>query len=206
MKVFGMITTVLAIDRERQMPYSETLKCGDCIRSEKVFCIKGLASPRFSGTGAPTTKCCKDSTCPEAQSKDWSCSTEYRNLEYAITMCPQDETKCGANWLINFDSNQTSTPQVLSVKGLLKGDSCTYQVNTKCGGPTFRLTSDSTINVNTTNLSYLESSLSYITPDDAVGVSDLTTEVSSRISLRPRNNSFPRSTNFDYSGVQSIFD
>ena len=62
------------------------------------FCMQAYDSVTVAaGDSLPTFKCCVDDQCSEVNTTSWSCSSTYANVSYALTFCPQQQSKCGTN-------------------------------------------------------------------------------------------------------------
>ena len=67
--LLALLGSTNAIDWDKSLAFSTSMKCGACIRSERIFCIKGQdAQTVKAGARGPVTKCCEDATCIENKS------------------------------------------------------------------------------------------------------------------------------------------
>ena len=88
---------LLGVAQSQTITYDANLKCGQCIKGSFVFCVKGDAGAVVASGGTePQKKCCQDATCAEVSDATWKCSNTYSSKEFAVTMCPQRQAKCGA--------------------------------------------------------------------------------------------------------------
>lgn len=125
--------------------WDEDLKCSHCIIRGHVFCHKGKDREQYDAV-EPEHHCCKSiSDCPMMFNPEWRCSSDFAHKDYALAMCPQDIKKCGINnkfVLSTIGSYKYATPAIAKME---KGDTCTYEVETKCGSPYFMAHEDSKI-------------------------------------------------------------
>ena len=78
------------------LAYDPTLGCGACINNGYVFCQQAPDAVVVASTDPlPTTKCCQDATCAEANDVAWSCSNTFIDRIYALSMCPFKVKQCG---------------------------------------------------------------------------------------------------------------
>ena len=75
----------------------------------------------------------------------WRCSQAYTNTAYATLMCPYRRSAWGPNKVINFYTDQDDG--AIHVIGLKKGESCVYNIESVCGGPSFNIQNSSDVEV-----------------------------------------------------------
>lgn len=103
---------------------------------------EGLVIPE--GRNDVTTNCCEqivDGTCTGGVDRDaisvdvstWSCSDGYADKDFAKTMCPQKQAKCGTVQEVDFQME--GEEDLISVRALANGESCTYRIKAQCGAP-----------------------------------------------------------------------
>jgi hypothetical protein len=124
--------------------YPSDLKCSKCIKNGYTFCHKGTEGQLFENGQHPEYTCCTDATCPEASDPSYTCSSTYKDLEYALTFCPQPKDKCGDRQEINFEGNGF---EILEPLNLDEGESCTYKLKSSCGSPAFKIDYNGLLNV-----------------------------------------------------------
>lgn len=111
--VFGVPTKTIA--------WSESLNCGQCIMGGYNFCMQAYDGVIVQAGGSlPTSKCCVDNQCPEVNITSWSCSSTYSNVSYALTFCPQEQSKCGTTQHVQVPG-EGSKVAINSVTDLLAG-------------------------------------------------------------------------------------
>lgn len=76
---------------------------------------------------------------------EWRCSQSYTSSAYAQLMCPYRRSTCGPNKVINFYTDQDDG--AVHVIGLKKGESCVYNIESVCGGPSFNIKNSSDVEV-----------------------------------------------------------
>lgn len=84
----------------------------------------------------------------------------YTSTPYATLMCPYRRSSCGPNKLINFYTDQDDG--AVHVIGLKKGESCTYNIESVCGGPSFNINNNSDVEVFFTE--WQQDSIAMVTP------------------------------------------
>jgi len=130
---------------------TDKMNCGRCIRTGNNFCFQGAdGMPMSLNSKHVPHVCCKkgDDSCAAAQDDTYSCSFDYTNEEYAMSMCPQKQEKCGSKKEIVFD--EEGTEEKIRVFNLTLGDTCTYKIHAKCGAPHFKVDGFSNLQANTT--------------------------------------------------------
>lgn len=75
----------------------------------------------------------------------WRCSQSYTSTAYAQLMCPYRRSSCGPNKVINFYTDQDDG--AVHVIGLNLGESCVYNIESVCGGPSFNIQNNSDVEV-----------------------------------------------------------
>ena len=75
----------------------------------------------------------------------WRCSESYSNSAYAQLMCPYRRSTCGPNKNINFYTDQDDG--AVHIIGLAKGESCTYNIESVCGAPSFKIENSTDVTV-----------------------------------------------------------
>jgi hypothetical protein len=84
----------------------------------------------------------------EAGARDqmaWRCSSSYTKSAYAQLMCPYRRSTCGPNKNINFYTDQDDG--AVHIIGLAKGESCTYNIESVCGAPSFKIENSTDVTV-----------------------------------------------------------
>lgn len=115
-------------------------------------------------------------------------------------MCPQVQNKCGTDQAFAFEKEDEMSS--IDISGLQSGDTCTYRVNTKCGGPGFRLHPDSTATDSQINVSYFEvDNKNY----GRVGTSSMDTSLFDRQYRAPHLLQPRRNQDVMYSGIQDFY-
>mmetsp|Transcript_31131 Transcript_31131/g.47584 ORF Transcript_31131/g.47584 Transcript_31131/m.47584 type:complete len:255 (-) Transcript_31131:28-792(-) len=69
--------------------------------------------------------------------QQWVCSWSYSTSVYGLHTCPFSRTKCGPNSKVNF--YQAKDDGAIHIKNLQKGEVCTYNVESVCGAPSFKV-------------------------------------------------------------------
>jgi len=111
------------------------------------YCFQGIDGMTVaSGTAAPTGQCCQngDTSCAPLSDTSYSCSSSYRNRNYAITMCPQIEDTCGNKQTMALAA--VADTDSVAATGFSQGETCTYRTKTACGAPAVELTAGSLVN------------------------------------------------------------
>lgn len=127
-KVYGENITI---------PFDGALGCGACIRGGYIYCIPGAEGSDPSTWGTKKSVCCKNATtCTSytAANSGFNCSSKYTDKMMAKAMCPFRKAQCGNSSTFGFD--KVGDQQNITIK-LQQGETCTYQVQTKCGLPAF---------------------------------------------------------------------
>ena len=89
---------------------------------------------------------CKEFTKMKDDEKSlWSCSYSYESSAYALLNCPFKRSSCGPNHKINF--YQTNDDGAIHVKELEKGEACSYNVESVCGAPSFKVDNSTGVEV-----------------------------------------------------------
>jgi hypothetical protein len=104
--------------------YSASLNCGQCILSNYTYCV--AASENNQITKAASDTCCSSSTCSQATSTSYNCSSSFTDTVYAKFVCPQWTSYCGSTQeftLANISSNAS-----ISISSLPVGETCFYRV------------------------------------------------------------------------------
>jgi hypothetical protein len=141
-----LLASVTALELQT-ITFDTTLNCGKCILGGFSYCFQGGDGMTVAtGVTPPTGECCQrgDTGCAPLSDTSYSCSQTYRDLNYAITMCPQIEDTCGNKQsmaLAAVDDTDSVAPT-----GFVHGDTCTYRSKTTCGAPGFELTAGSLVN------------------------------------------------------------
>ena len=93
-------------DENITIAFNANLGCGSCIRGGYTYCIPGPEGSNNTQwkAGLKATCCQNASTCTQATSKDYNCSSQYSDKMMAKAMCPFDKGRCGNNTAFNFDS------------------------------------------------------------------------------------------------------
>lgn len=116
--------------------YAANLTCGDCINGGYVFCVKGQEGMRVTTNGtAPTATCCRDGSCAMTSDNTYNCSNSFSDKTYAKFMCPFNTDRCGGQ--NSFSLPESGQSQSVTIRNLTKGNTCFYNVMTKCGAPQF---------------------------------------------------------------------
>jgi hypothetical protein len=87
---------------------------------------------------SPTVECAK--LFKRANNRDkklWRQSDTYSSTSYAMSMCPFRRSSCGPLSKINFYTSKDDG--AIHVIGLNKGESCTYNIESVCGAPSFKI-------------------------------------------------------------------
>jgi hypothetical protein len=117
--------------------------CGDCIRGGFVYCNKkSIFGTEYSNSqGKIESACCKTrALCMDKiNSPDWKCSTSYSDDIYQYNICPNNVNKCdGGSWIeLGRTQNGHSPSLTKRIRGLNKGETCSYRIKAWCGAPTF---------------------------------------------------------------------
>ena len=90
----------------------------------------------------------------------WRCSESYSNSAYAQLMCPYRRSTCGPNKNINFYTDQDDG--AVHIIGLAKGESCTYNIESVCGAPSFKIENSTDVTVFYTE--WQQDSVAMVTP------------------------------------------
>lgn len=118
------------------IPFNATLGCGACIRGGYIYCIPGAEGSDPTTWGTNKAVCCKDkNNCPALSNKTFNCSNKYTNTMLAKALCPFRKNACGNNTAFGFDT--TGEKQSVNIT-LAQGETCTFQVQTACGLPSFK--------------------------------------------------------------------
>jgi len=67
----------------------------------------------------------------------WMCSKSYKTSLYSLYMCPYHRDPCGPNKIIEF-SNE-GEDGAIHIRGLMKGETCVYNVEARCGAPSLKV-------------------------------------------------------------------
>ena len=102
----------------------------------------------------PEAICCEDDKCTAASDAAFTCSNTFTDKEYALTMCPQKQEKCGTKQDVEFET--IGSVEDLTVTGLEAGESCTFKIKSKKGAPAFRMKKDSTITNDKVEITFIE--------------------------------------------------
>lgn len=71
--------------------YDASYKCGKCIKSGFNFCHTGTHGQAMASGDIPlTSTCCENGECPEASDAAYHCSNTFTDVDYALSMCPQE--------------------------------------------------------------------------------------------------------------------
>lgn len=76
---------------------------------------------------------------------EWRQSDSFTSNSYAMSMCPFRKSSCGPNSLINFYTSQDDG--AIHVIGLKKGESCTYNIESVCGAPSFKISNSTNVEI-----------------------------------------------------------
>ena len=158
--------TLLALVGSTFAKYDANMNCGQCIKSGNNFCFQGTDGMPWSlnSKNVPHTCCQKgDDTCAPAQDDTYACSFDYTDTDYALSMCPQRQDKCGSKQVVEFD--EEGQAEKIRMFNLTLGDSCTFKVKSKCGAPVFKVNSFENLQANTTlDVSFTEWNFKKIKP------------------------------------------
>lgn len=103
-----MTMALLGVSSAQQtVPWSADLKCGQCIKNSFTYCVKATDGQVFGPGEKPVATCCKDSTCSQATDQTYTCSDNYFDQDYGLTMCPQKQDKCGDKQEIELEEGDT---------------------------------------------------------------------------------------------------
>lgn len=149
------IANSIVVDRD-VFPFQANNVCAECLVGGNVYCVKAYDNTTIpKGQLGPESKCCKvnpdtglvfglgadDShtdPCVDTVLTDpsWYCSDVYDSPAYALAaLCPKRPDKCGEKHFYQF--NRLSAMSTHNITGLLKGDSCTIELEGNCGAPSF---------------------------------------------------------------------
>lgn len=73
----------------------------------------------------------------------YTCSNSYASETASLALCPFDPTKCGSNEDIAFNGSAPGESYSVSMNIPL-GETCTYEISSRCGLPTFTPYNDTT--------------------------------------------------------------
>jgi len=77
-----------------------------------------------------------ESSVSDETKKEWVCSWSYHEPIYSLQVCPFKRSTCGPNSVINMYA--VGDDGSIPIKALPYGESCTYEVNTVCGAPSYK--------------------------------------------------------------------
>ena len=194
--MFKVYTLTIALFVQRavgQIAYSNTLKCGECIRGGYNYCFVGKDGDAFVDESGITDNCCEDtsSNCRAYTDMQYTCSGIYSDASYAKTFCPQVQNKCDIKQNIEFGENDVNTTQSINIRNLNKGETCTYKVKSKCNAPAFRVVDGSGANDSSVEISFIEYKKSYVKPT-SVERDQSTEDSTSRRTKQPDDDKPPR--------------
>lgn len=72
---------------------------------------------------------------PDSLQDKWICSNSYRDTTYGLHVCPFKRSACGPRSTIEF--YKIDDDGAIEIKGLMKGEACTYKIGSVCGAPSF---------------------------------------------------------------------
>ena len=75
----------------------------------------------------------------------WRQSDSFSSNSYAMSMCPFRKSSCGPNSMINFYTS--ADDGAIHVIGLKEGESCTYNIESVCGAPSFKITNSTNVEI-----------------------------------------------------------
>lgn len=75
----------------------------------------------------------------------WRQSDSFASNSYAMSFCPFRKSSCGPNNLINFYTS--ADDGAIHVIGLKQGESCTYNIESVCGAPSFRIENSTDVEI-----------------------------------------------------------
>ena len=120
------------------VPFSQSLGCGACVTGGYIYCYKGVEGQIQKELSRSNSRCCKTETDCKGpiQSNAWTCTNLFTDPTLAKFACPFVNTSCGPNNTYEF----TEAGASLSINITLEpGQTCFYDIKTKCGAPVFRL-------------------------------------------------------------------
>jgi hypothetical protein len=188
------------------IPFKVTLGCGACVRGSYIFCYKGVEGEILNASlSATNQKCCMNATdcATEIANLNWTCSNLFTDTTFAKFACPFIKTNCGPNNTINFEKEGERQDIPINLEA---GQTCFYQVNTKCGLPDFALNSTSGLDIE--YVDYDEEDVPSPTPAKASNGTG-TTKKDDLKGKRPRDNmpernaTLQRSSNSQAKGPQA---
>jgi hypothetical protein len=155
MRLSFSIMALIANTSKAEITYDAGLKCGGCIKGGFNYCFEGTDGESVAIDAAvPTNTCCEDGECDEASNEAYTCSLTYSDVDYALTMCPQKQDKCGTKQEVDFE--EVDEEEEMEVTGLEEGDTCTYTIKSKKGSPCFKVKDDSTIADSKVDITFVE--------------------------------------------------
>lgn len=150
--------------------FNSSLGCGECIAGGFSYCWKNTEPgliltddemPVYSDVKTETKSiCCSDTEdfyfdCfniligLQQKTREWTCSSSFNNPTYSMFSCPFKKSSCGPFNQVSFQEQEDDGS--IHISNLKKGDTCTYNIETRCGAPSF-----STIGSDRTKIFYAE--------------------------------------------------
>ena len=86
---------------------------------------------------------------------DYTCSSSFNDTGYAMAaICPTLEGPCKDKSLFQF--NRENDIDIFQVDGLKKGQACTYEIQGRCGAPSFALKEISNVTKDIVKMQFIE--------------------------------------------------
>ena len=148
------VAALLGLVAAEEITYSADLKCGKCIKGGFIYCVENEGEVVADGETEGGASCNEDDTAADVVDGVYTCSNTFSDTEYALTICPQKQNKCGSNQ--DIELADVDATEDVEVAGLAEGESCTFKVKTTCGTPAFSTTDSSTTNTEKFEISYME--------------------------------------------------
>ena len=119
--------------------FSSSMNCGQCIGLGYTYCINKAENTTTNSyvTGTNGQICYQSGTnnANELQAS-WSCSSAFQDRVYSKYVCQYNTAACGttpAYYLANVNSTAS-----FNITNLALGQTCFYKVEAACGGPSFK--------------------------------------------------------------------
>lgn len=83
-----IVGTSLAEKSSDCKEHSNSMHCGDCVRQGWNYCFNGEDGEEEDRHNHFESTCCKNDTCEQATDDKYTCSAQYTDDIYALSMCP----------------------------------------------------------------------------------------------------------------------